>query len=221
MIELKQTVHNLIGSEKDILALEKKETPRLLVLSDSHGRHSLLIEIIKQFGPECDALVFCGDGSMDLAMLFDEASSNQELKKAIPPVAAIVQGNGDYSKIEVNFGSNVMNIPPRQTLRAGNVNFMIVHGHREGVNYGFEQLGLEAKLEDCRYAFYGHTHVAAQDRIDDFTFINPGSISLPRSGQPQCFAIATVVKRSVDIANIKIKATLNGKYEYSIFNPIY
>lgn len=221
MIELTQTVHNLIGSEKAIKELETKTNPRLLVISDSHGKYSVLVEIIKNFGPECDALIFCGDGAMDFAMLFEEAENDGKLKKAIPPVAALVQGNGDYSKIEVNFGTKIFAIPSRQTLKAGNKNFMIVHGHREGVNYGFNQLGLEAKLEDCKYIFYGHTHVAAQNRIDDFTFINPGSCSLPRSGQPQCFAIATVVKNTIDIANIQIKPTLKGKFEYSIFNPIY
>ena len=30
------------------------------------------------------------------------------------------------------------------------------------------------------YIFYGHTHVAKVDKMDDIFFINPGSISQPR-----------------------------------------
>lgn len=221
MIEIKQNLHNLIGSEKDIKKLEEKDMARILVISDSHGNSSLMEEIIEHFGPDCDALVFCGDGITDVAVLLEEAGHNKNLKKAFPPVAAIVQGNGDSSRYAVSFGNKMLNVPARQILTANHTNFLIVHGHREEIDWGFETLGLECQIAGCNYAFYGHTHVTAIDKFEDYTFINPGSISRPRGGQPACFAIATVGKNFVDVAHIEILRSVNGQREFQIFTPIY
>lgn len=220
MISLIQGVHNLVGAEKDIEALAKKESARILVISDSHGKYNVLYDIIKNFGEDCDALVFCGDGALDISMFFDAAFHDKELLQKIPPVAAFVQGNGDYSKYPVEFGSKQLLFPARQTFTAAGKNFMVVHGHRESVNWGFDNLGLQAQLENCSYAFYGHTHVACETRMNDFVFINPGSCARPRGGQPSCFAITTVGKNFVDTAFIKIEPKGDGTTNYSLFTPV-
>ena len=69
MIEISQHAQNIIGSREAIAALENKDHARLLVLSDSHGRYGILESIIRRFGGECDALIFCGDGVSDIAQL--------------------------------------------------------------------------------------------------------------------------------------------------------
>lgn len=221
MIELKQTVHNLIGSPKDIKALENKASARLLVISDSHGKFQVLKDIITQYGPECDALVFCGDGSIDLLMILDEAASDKKLREKIPSVIAFARGNGDSSRYNVGFSKTEINVPERQILCANHTNFLIVHGHNEGINWGFENCGFTAQMENCKRIFYGHTHVTKETRINEYTFVNPGSCALPRCGQPQCFAIATVDQKFVDIAHIKINRSGEDLKKYSLFTPIY
>ena len=52
----------IIGSKADLELLEEKKSGRILVLSDSHGDAELVRKIIVNFGIDCDALVFCGDG---------------------------------------------------------------------------------------------------------------------------------------------------------------
>lgn len=221
MIELKQTVHNLIGSPKDIKALENNPSPRLLIISDSHGRTQILKDIIIQYGSGCDALIFCGDGTTDLLMLLDEAASDKNFRKMLPSVIAFARGNGDGSRYNTGFSKDPIIVPERQILCANHRNFLIVHGHNEGINWGFENCGFTAQLENCKNIFYGHTHVTREDRINDFTFVNPGSCSLPRCGQPQCFAIATVDSKFVDIAHIKINRNGEDLNKYSLFTPIH
>lgn len=221
MISLIQTANNLIGSEDDIKALAEKKSPRLLIISDSHGKIQILSQIIEQYGPACDALVFCGDGASDLVTFLNNANSNKKILKKIPPVIAFVRGNGDSSRYTVNFGNKILEIPSSQVLTANHKNFYIVHGHNQGINWGFEQCGMEAQFSGCNRIFYGHTHITAEETVGDFTFVNPGSCSRPRGGQPACFAIATVESRFVDIAHIKIESGLNGTTKYSIFTPIY
>ncbi|MBQ4331251.1 MAG: YfcE family phosphodiesterase, partial [Spirochaetaceae bacterium] len=56
---------SLVGSREDQAALEKKTSGKILVISDSHGEGELVEKIIMDFGMDCDALVFCGDGTAD------------------------------------------------------------------------------------------------------------------------------------------------------------
>lgn len=221
MNTLEQTFENLIGSPNDIKKLENNKSARILMLSDSHGKPDLVKEIIMLYGPECDALTFCGDGALDLIKVLTEAKNNSKLLKAIPSVIAMVQGNGDNSQYSVEFGNNNLIIPARQILKVNRHKILIIHGHIEGINWGFDQCGLEAQIAGCNKIFYGHTHVAAIYNNGDYTFVNPGSCSRPRSGQPSCFAIATLTKDFADFAHIKIENGTNGQRKYSTFMPFY
>ena len=69
MIEISQHKQNIIGASSAIAALENKDHARLLVLSDSHGRYGIVESIVRRFGSECDAIIFCGDGVSDIATL--------------------------------------------------------------------------------------------------------------------------------------------------------
>ena len=56
MNSLTQIESNLIGSQKDILALEEKSSANILVISDTHGDYDVLCDIIEEFGHISDAL---------------------------------------------------------------------------------------------------------------------------------------------------------------------
>ncbi|MBR5647243.1 MAG: metallophosphoesterase family protein [Treponema sp.] len=233
MITLLQNEENLIGSEQAINELKTLDHARVLTISDSHGNYNLLIKIVRQFGPSCNALIFCGDGARDIAELLEVADENEEFKKCVPPVIAFVRGNGDSSTVPVSFDIGRNNkhafsllkgtvvVPLMQTLTVNSHNILITHGHYQGVDFGYENLMSEMQIHESSYAVYGHTHVACTERQEDYNFINPGSISRPRASQPPCFAILTVEKQFIDAAFLKISDSHSANPQYSLYNPVY
>lgn len=193
----------MIGSKEDIENLAHKDHARILIISDSHGNYSVLEKIIRQYGKSCDALAFCGDGARDIAQLLSFSKNDDSLKSSIPKVIALAQGNGDPSAYPME-NSNYLRIPEKEILTANGQKILIVHGHRQGVDYGLDLLAYEMQEDDCNAAFYGHTHISDEYFKGSYKIINPGSCSRPRGGQPAGFAIATVEKTFIDIAFITV-----------------
>lgn len=231
MIELSQNSNYLIGSQADIAALAAKEHARILTISDSHGDWRGLMRIVKQFGPTCDALIITGDCWRDLEELLELADEDTAVQQVIPPVLGFVRGNGDpsYFAISYDIGKNNANartlpkgsvlMPDRLVLTANNQQILFVHGHMEGVDYGYNKLGLDAKMLGLHYAVHGHTHIPVFEQRGDFTFINPGSISRPRGGSPASFAILTVEKTFIDAAFLRINDPMGEESSYTLYNP--
>lgn len=209
MIEISQHKQNVIGSREAIAALENKDHARLLVLSDSHGKYSTMESIVRGYGAECDALIFCGDGVCDIAQLLYMAKTDKKLMDCLPPVIAAVRGNCDPGSYPLDKGT--LYFSEMIELKVNGTGILISHGHMQNVDYGVETLGLEMQVSGCSTGFYGHTHVASEDNFRNFKIVNPGSCARPRGGQQAGFAIATVEKSFVDIAFI----TTEGR----IWNP--
>lgn len=221
MIELIQTSHGLIGSVQAVNELAEKKFARILTVSDSHGNYSVFNQLVLNFGSECDALVFCGDGISDLAHLLEDMQQNSQLAQAVPPVIAFVQGNNDPARICIK-NQIVLEAPEKQVLRVSKQNIFIAHGHRFGIDFGFENYALDVQLSECKIGLYGHTHVSGEvfyGENNEYKFINPGSCSLPRCGLPASCAILTVTPVFEDTAFIKINRGIYGKNEYNLFTP--
>lgn len=225
MIELTQTENYLIGSIEAVKELSQKKSARVLCLSDSHGNQDIFKNIIEKLGSNCDALIFSGDGTSDLAGIITQAKNNEELKKAIPPVIAFAQGNCDPSSFPIlndDFKSfydenkNQLAIPQRQILTVAGTRIMIVHGNNQSVDWGMEKLAQETQFSECKVAVYGHTHIAKQVHFMDYLFINPGSCSRPRGGLPPSCAILTITQDFIDTAFLKLDRT----GEVTVFTPI-
>ena len=204
-MKFKQNKKLLIGSKKAISTLAKKDYARLLVISDSHGNFERLFSIVKRYGKDCDALIFCGDGLGDLLTLLSIAEDESSVEKCIPPVIAFVRGNCDPEGMRLG-GKNI-EAPLEQTLKVNGHKILIVHGHAHGIDFGMEKIALQLKLGDYDTVFYGHTHIASQkilNNTDDkkYRFINPGSCARPRGGQVPGLAIATVAKDFIDMSFI-------------------
>lgn len=209
MIEISQHKQNVIGSREAIAALDNKDHARLLVLSDSHGKYGTMESIVRGYGAECDALIFCGDGVCDIAQLLYMAKTDKKLMACVPPVIAAVRGNCDPGSYPLDKGT--LYFSEMIELKVNGTGILISHGHMQNVDYGVETLGLEMQVSGCSTGFYGHTHVASEDNFRNFKIVNPGSCARPRGGQQAGFAIATVEKTFVDIAFI----TTEGR----IWNP--
>lgn len=223
MNNLTQLDNYLIATQSDLDSLSKKNHARILLISDSHGAVNEFSLILERFGPTCDALFFCGDGAADLIKLLEISQNTQEKKKELPPVIAIVRGNGDSSSypLKINNEYSEIKIPSNLIVEANGKKFFITHGHNEYVDYSRENLGLKLQLKHCDYACYGHTHISSEERMDDFTFINPGSICRPRSSSPYSFAILTVERTFLDCAFLEIKKEIGNKRNYKIYTPLF
>ena len=226
MITLKQTVRHLLGAKRDIDSLAKKESARILVLSDSHGQRELFRLIVEEAGPSCDALVFCGDGAGDFVSCMDDAASDKAFAELVPPVAAFVEGNGDADRFPVRFNpagkksSDVfyeLIIPKRQILQAAGHVIYAVHGHEQGAYYGTDALERECEAAGADIALYGHTHIAAEIRRSIY-IVNPGSISYPRSLTPPSFAVLELDGKNSNAVFYRIDAHLDG-VRFTPFTP--
>lgn len=224
MIEIIENENRLIGSPQDIEALSKKESARILVLSDSHGNSEIFKNLVFHYGPGCDAIAFCGDGASDLAHLLEEAETSDELRSIIPPVIAYVQGNCDPSSYKILPQKSISNkMPAYQVLTAAGKNIYLCHGHNENVNFTLYPLTMRADAEYCKIALYGHTHLPyfTTETEHNVKILNPGSCNRPRGNYPPSFAILTITPSVIDAAFIQIDQPYSHTPAFKLFNPIF
>lgn len=200
MNALVQQESTLIGSTNDILALEQKANAKLLILADSHGALNLVREILLRFGADADALIFCGDGFCDIVACIEEATFNEKLKKALPPVIISVRGNGDAESYPVKLHKTEndeegvytkLSLSIRTSCVIAGKNVLVVHGNRHGVDMGTEILVSSAHTMDADMIFFAHTHRAYWEESGGTLILNPGSCSSPRTNLPPSFALVS------------------------------
>ncbi|MBQ8144618.1 MAG: metallophosphoesterase family protein [Butyricicoccus sp.] len=109
------------------------------------------------------AVIHCGDCYEDAV----------ELRRAYPNLTVYaVLGNNDWG-----------DAPREATIRCAGVPIYFTHGHREWVSARSPgSVPVHAESAGCRFALFGHTHRVYMEQHGPVLVINPGSISLPRSG---------------------------------------
>ncbi|MBQ7623890.1 MAG: YfcE family phosphodiesterase [Clostridia bacterium] len=123
---------------------------KICVLSDSHGRTSLMWDIL--FDEKPDKIFFLGDGVSDLYEFGN-----------IPQVS--VCGNCDLCG-----GDEELVFPlEKETL-------LLTHGHKYGVKQGLYRLFLRAKETGASVVFYGHIHRQKAEEEEGIMFICPGAV---------------------------------------------
>ncbi len=142
---------------------------RVLIVSDSHGRNDYVRQAVKQSGT-IDALIHLGDVEADVT----------ELQSMVAGPSYIVAGNNDIG----------LGLPDTLNLNLCGRRIFLTHGHRYGVNYDLNRLGLLGSLNHMDIVMYGHTHFPYLDRGEDITLLNPGSLTYPRQkGRARTFMI--------------------------------
>ena len=132
---------------------------RILIISDTHGRHKGVDKIWDEVGA-VDMLIHLGDvegGEEYLNAVFDCPKH-------------IIQGNNDF------FSS----LPREKELQIGKYKVLITHGHYYYVNTGIEDIEREAEGRGFDLVMFGHTHRPIIDYHKDVIALNPGSLSYPR-----------------------------------------
>lgn len=157
---------------------------KILVASDTHRRISPLVKTVAN--ENFDALFFLGDNVED----------GEEIAKRLNIAEKyIVRGNGDF----------YANYPDKLIVEMLGHRMILVHGHKENVKLDLRQLMALAEKEGAESAFFGHTHIASIDRLEDILFLNPGSPTFPRGGDyKKTFAVLDVTNEHIwaDIRNI-------------------
>ncbi|MCR4745278.1 MAG: metallophosphoesterase [Lachnospiraceae bacterium] len=132
---------------------------KILVVSDTHGRHDILRKVIMKERP-FDLLLHAGDV--------------EDGEEAIAELAGceckIVMGNNDYFS----------RLPEELVFKIEGYKFFMSHGHRYGVSMGPDRFQEEAESRGADYAIYGHTHKPYLAKEGNLTVMNPGSLSYPR-----------------------------------------
>ncbi len=134
---------------------------RVLVVSDSHGDREILVELVERYKDKVDQLFHCGDSEL-------------EATDSVWDSMMTVRGNMDFTD----------EYALTQVADVQNERIFMAHGHRLDVNYNMQELVYAAKEVNAAYAFYGHTHIAKVEIIDNIVVVNPGSISEPRGHYP-------------------------------------
>lgn len=149
---------------------------RIAVISDSHGRGSIVDRIIRR-EKDAEAIIFLGDITSDIEDLTYEYTDKQFFT---------VSGNCD------RFSS----YPYTLTANLADTNIFITHGHTLGVKGGTSALAKVARQSECKIALYGHTHVPDIKYEDGLYIVNPGSCALSRSGS-NSYAVIDIRKNGI------------------------
>lgn len=146
-----------------------------IIVSDNHTEQGVLFDIINQH-EHIDAAIHLGDSEF----AYDDSELSHFYR---------VKGNTDFYP----------EFPNEQTININGINAFLTHGHLYQVNRTRIPLAEQAKAADCKFAFYGHTHVAKHEAINGVHVINPGSISQSRSNIEETYAELLIDDTSLDV----------------------
>ena len=149
---------------------------RLVVISDSHGRPSLIDRALRRES-EAKEVFFLGDVVTDIAEVIPEYPDRN---------FHIVRGNCDY----------FCEYPLFDIVEYPMASVYFTHGHNHFVKSGLDTVKDDAKGAGANIALYGHTHIAAIDYKDGIYLINSGSVSLPRDGKAS-YAVIDITEKGI------------------------
>lgn len=128
---------------------------KILVLSDSHGNISNMIEAVERTAPRM--ILHLGDCWRDA----------EKLQQRFPHIPMEhVPGNCDCRPGE----------PAEKLLFLESFRCLICHGHTYGVKSSLLTAGFAAEEQQLDLFLFGHTHMPMVDKRGRTTFLNPGSI---------------------------------------------
>lgn len=174
---------------------------KYVIISDVHGDAECLQRALGRFEEEqADVLVLLGDllyhGPRNPIPAGYAAANCADLLNAYADRIIAVTGNcdADVDQMLLNFpiGAPYMILPMEEGYRV-----VITHGHipREALY-----------LHPGELLIHGHTHLLKAEREQDGYVANPGSISLPKGGNPASYATLegrTFIIKTLDGEEIK------------------
>jgi len=139
----------------------------VIIVSDNHGNKNGLKKVIEQYHEETNYFLHCGDSTFP----FDD-----ELMAKFKTVRGNCDNDDRYKLVQ-----EIEILETKDKI-------VMVHGNRQEVNYGTDQLIDEFKKKEPTILLYGHTHKVDVKMRDKILIINPGSIFAPRAGNIRTYA---------------------------------
>ena len=130
---------------------------RIAVVSDSHGG-SMHLERFAEF---CRA-----EGIEQVFHLGDMVDDARWLRKNLEIPVAMVAGNCDFYSHE----------PRELRLSFEGKRFLLLHGDRYGVKYGYDRLSYYAEENRMDCTLFGHTHQSFAGYVGNALLVNPGAL---------------------------------------------
>lgn len=157
---------------------------KLMIASDLHGSAKYVVKLMEAFYKENpDKLLLLGDilyhGPRNaLPDLYDPKKVISLLEPAADKIIC-VRGNCDTEVDAMVLPFDIL--APRAVLLCGDVTIYAAHGHNLSEDF-LSKLNGEILL--C-----GHTHVPECREHGNYTYINPGSVSIPKQDSPHSYMI--------------------------------
>ena len=130
---------------------------KIAVVSDSHGGKYHLERFVR----------FCKAEKIDqVCHLGDVVEDAMYLRKNLDIPVALVAGNCDFYSREVREAS----------FSLGGKRFLLVHGDKYGVKYGYDRLSYYAEEKKADCTLFGHTHSAFAGYVGNALLVNPGAL---------------------------------------------
>lgn len=157
---------------------------KLLIASDIHGSSYFCQKLIDVYkSGDCQKLVLLGD------ILYH--GPRNDLPKQYAPKEVISQLNSIKEDIlcvrgncDTEVDQMVLDFPvlaDYAVIFDSNSTLYLSHGHKTSE--------LETKLRYKNILICGHTHVPTVKECDNYIYINPGSVSIPKENSPNSYII--------------------------------
>ena len=132
---------------------------KILIVSDTPGRHGNLDEVLEREG-KIDMLLHLGDMEDD----------EHYIEAVVDCPVHLLSGNNDFFSY----------LPGEKEIKIGKYRVFMTHGHGYYVSMNTRRLREEANARGVDIVMFGHTHKPYIDVEGDLKVINPGSLSYPR-----------------------------------------
>lgn len=136
---------------------------KLLVFSDVHKNKARLLTILDKHN------------DVDLTISLGDSELKSEFLESRDIIA--IKGNALFDPGFTN----------EHTIDIEGKRILLTHGHKYRVQNGIDKLYYKALEVQANIAFYGHTHIAAFDKVEGHLFINPGSVNNARSSTAESY----------------------------------
>ena len=134
---------------------------KVLIVSDTHGRHTGLDRVLEK------------EGKIDLFIhLGDIEGGESYINSVVECEKHMVRGNNDFFS----------DLPREEEIDIGGYKAFITHGHPYYVSLDSEYIREEGAARKVDIVMFGHTHKPYFEQKDGITVLNPGSLAYPRDG---------------------------------------
>lgn len=159
---------------------------KILIASDIHGSEVYCRQLLERYKEEkCDRMLFLGDilyhGPRNGLTDFYDPKKVIDMLNEYKDSITSVRGNCDAEVDQVVLQFPIM--ADYTILYHGKHMIYATHGHI----YGEQNPPPTLRRGDVLLC--GHTHVPVCNEYDDFTYINPGSVTLPKGGSERSYIV--------------------------------